>query len=136
MEDLPAFDKMFLNTWEVKRNPLQILSEYESIRRAPAESVQDYCTRFNSLYNAIPAHIKPSQGLALVKFPDGFEPEMSYQLRETNSTTLEEMHRDAVSVEANLLEKRERMRNERRVIVRDETSTSSADAKIDALRET
>jgi hypothetical protein len=48
------------------------------------ESVQDYCTRFNNIYNAIPTNIKPPQGLALIKFPDGFDVDMSYQLRERN----------------------------------------------------
>ena len=89
INDIPTFNQTFLNRWKVKKNPLQILSQYENIRRASGESVQDYCTRFNSLYNAILARIKPPQGLALVKFPDGFEPEMSYQLRERNSATLE-----------------------------------------------
>ena len=69
----------------------------------------------------------------MVKFPDGFEPEMSYQLRERNSTTLEEMQRDAVSIEANLLAKRSRLRTERRVTIREEPSTSTSNAKIDSL---
>jgi hypothetical protein len=71
--DLTAFQRSFLDRWEVKKNPLQILSEYENIRRNQGETVQDYCTHFNNLYNAIPADIKPPQGLALIKFPDGFD---------------------------------------------------------------
>jgi hypothetical protein len=59
MLDLTAFQRSFLDRWEVKKNPLQILSEYENIRRNQGETVQDYCTRFNNLYNAIPANIKP-----------------------------------------------------------------------------
>jgi hypothetical protein len=53
--------------------------------------MQDYCTRFNNLYNAIPADIKPPQGLTLIKFPYGFDVDMSYQLREGNYATLEDM---------------------------------------------
>jgi hypothetical protein len=53
--DLTAFQRIFLDRWEVKKNPLQILSEYENIRRNQGETVQDYCTHFNNLYNAIPA---------------------------------------------------------------------------------
>jgi len=79
--DLVAFHRLFIDRWERKKNPLQILSEYENIRRAPNESIQDYCTRFNSIYNAIPANIKPTPDLALIKFPDGFDTDMSYQLR-------------------------------------------------------
>jgi hypothetical protein len=58
------------------------------------------------LYNAIPSEIKPPQGLALIKFLDGFDVDMSYKLRERNSTTLVDMQKSAISVEANLLEKR------------------------------
>jgi hypothetical protein len=131
--DLTAFQRSFLDRWEVKKNPLQILSEYESIKRNQGETVQDYCTHFNNLYNAIPAEIKPPQGLALIKFPDGFDADMSYQLRERNSTTLEDMQKSAISVEANLLAKRARQRSERRVTIKEEPSTSTSDSKLDSL---
>jgi hypothetical protein len=116
-----------------KENPLQILSEYENIRKNQGETVHDYYTRFNNLYNAIPADINPPQGLAVIKFPDGFDDDMSYQLRERNSATLEHMHKSVVSVEANILAKRERKRIERRVMIKEEPSTSSSDAKLDSL---
>jgi hypothetical protein len=57
--DLTAFQRIFLDRWEVKNNPLRILSEYENIRRNQCEAVQDYCTHFNNLYNAISTEIKP-----------------------------------------------------------------------------
>lgn len=37
--ELANFHNLFVDRWERKRNPLQILSEYENIRRAPNESV-------------------------------------------------------------------------------------------------
>lgn len=37
--DLANFHRLFINRWERKKNPLQILFEYENIRRAPNESV-------------------------------------------------------------------------------------------------
>jgi hypothetical protein len=39
-------------------------------------------------------------------YPDAFDPEMAFQLRERNTATLEEMKNVAVDVEANLLNKR------------------------------
>ena len=88
---LANLQRQFLDRWEVKKNPLQILSEYENIKWNIGESVQDYCVRFNSVYNEIPADIKPPMGLALIKFPDGFDPDMAYQLRERDPATLEDM---------------------------------------------
>jgi len=67
--DLVALNRLFIDRWERRKNPLQILSEYDNIRRAPNESVQDYCTRFNNIYNAIPTNIKPPPNLALIKLP-------------------------------------------------------------------
>lgn len=46
------------------------------------------------------------------------------------------MQRDALSVESNMLAKRARLRNERRVTIKEEPSTSSSDAKIDSLVKT
>jgi hypothetical protein len=85
------------------------------------------------LYSAIPTEIKPPQGLALIKFPDGFDADMSYQLRERNAATLEDMQKSVISVEANLLEKRARQRSERRVTIKEEPSTSTTDSKLDSV---
>ena len=57
--------------------------------------------------------------------------DMAYQLRKRNSQTLEEMQSVAVSVEANLLAKRARVRNERGANSKDEASPS--DLKIYSL---
>jgi hypothetical protein len=83
-----SFQHTFLNRCEVKKKPLQILSEYENMKINQGEMVQDYCIRFNNIFNAIIADIKPPQGLDLIKFHDGFDHDMSYQLREINSSTL------------------------------------------------
>ena len=45
-EPILGLNKTFLNRWEVKKNPIQILSEYESIKRNQGEMVQDYCIHF------------------------------------------------------------------------------------------
>jgi len=95
--------------------------------------MQDHCIRFNNIYNTIPGDIKHPQGLALIKFPNGFDVDMSYQLRERNSVTLEDMQKSAVSVEANLLARRARKRTKRRVTIKEEPSMSSSDAKLDSI---
>ena len=87
--------------------------------------------RFNAIYNAIPANLKPPVGLALLKFPNGFDADMAYQLRERDPSSLEDMHKIAVNVEANLLAKRARTRAEKRVTIKEEASTS--DNKMDTL---
>ena len=50
---------------------------------------------------------------------------MAYQLWECDRTTLEDMQKNVVSVEANLLAKITRMRSEKKVTVKEEASTSN-----------
>jgi len=71
--------------------------------------------------------MKPPQGLALIKYPEGFDADMAYQLRERDYNTLEDMQKGAVSVEANLIEKKARMKTEKRVTYRDDTVASTSD---------
>ena len=59
IDSLDIFYQQFLNRWEKKKNPLQILSKYENIRRGPNETFQDYCTIFNNIYNAILVNLRP-----------------------------------------------------------------------------
>lgn len=119
-----VLQRQFLVCWEVKKNPLQIPSEYENIKRNVGES-EDYCGRFNTIYNVIPDDIKPPMGLALIKFPNSFDPDMAYQLRERDPVTSEDMHKIAVSVEANLLAKRAKTKTEKKVTIKEEASSSN-----------
>ena len=82
IQDLPSLYHTFINKWEVKANPLQILAEYKNLKRNVGESVQDYSIRFISIYNALPPHMKPPLGMVLVKYPDALDADMAYQLRE------------------------------------------------------
>jgi len=122
---LVELQRQFLNQWEVKKNPLQILAEYEQIKGKAGESVQDYCVRFNVVYNEIPNHLKPPVGLAMMKFPDGFNADMAYQLRERERepATMEDMQKIAVSVEANLLSRRARAKAEKKTTMKEESSS-------------
>lgn len=126
-----ALYQSFLNRWEKKKDPLHILTEYDNLKRGPQETVQDYCTRFNNVYNAIPQNLRPPPDLALIKFPDGFDPDMAYQLRERSPQSLAEMKDVAVSVEENLITKRNRTRTERRTTFKEEPA--AFDQKLDVI---
>ena len=60
---------------------------------------------------------------------------MAYQLRERDYLTLEDMLKATMRVEANLIEKRARMRSEKRVTYKDDTTPapSSSDTKLDSI---
>ena len=133
IQDLPALYHTFIKKWETRANPHQLLAEYMSLKINVGESVHDYTTRFNKIYNALPPHMKPPQGMALAKYPKGFDADMAYQLRERDYNTLEDMQKGAVSVEANMIEKRVRLRAEKRVTYRDDTIASTSDPNYDRL---
>jgi len=129
--DPEALYQTFINRWERKKDPLHILAEYDTIKRGPQETVLDYCTRFNSVYNAIPQNLRPPPDLALYKFPDGFDQDMAYKLKERAPNILAEMKNVAVTVEANLIAKRNRAKAERRTTFKEEPL--ALDQKLDAI---
>jgi len=53
-----------------------------------------------------PQNLRPPPDLALIKFPNGFDSDMAYQLRERAPPSLADMQNIAVSVEENLIAKR------------------------------
>ena len=71
--------------------------------------------------------------MALVKYLEGFDVDMAYQLRERDYNMLEDMQKGAVSVEENLIEKRARLRAEKRVTYRDDIVASTYNPNYDRL---
>ena len=60
---------------------------------------------------------------------------MAYQLRERDPITLEDMQKGAPPVEVNLMEKRARMKNEKRVSFREESTPSTSSSKMERMME-
>ena len=57
-------------------------------------------------------------------YPEAFDPKMEFQLRERNLATLEEMQNSVVDVEANLLIRREKLKEEEMKNIDPKESTS------------
>jgi hypothetical protein len=106
------FMQVFLDRWAVRGNVFLILEEYEHLKRKPGETVHQFSARFNQAYHAIPADIRPPPGSAHLHYPEAFDPEMAFQLRERNTASLEEMQSIAVDVETNLLIKRSKLKDQ------------------------
>jgi hypothetical protein len=129
------FTQIFLDRWVIMGNIFLILDEYEHLKRQSGETVQHFSARFNRVYNALPVDIRPPPGLAHLHFPDAFDPEMAFQLRERNTATLEEMQNVAVDVEANLLNKKAKLEALRKNKTEKEHVRSS-EVKVDILAKT
>lgn len=76
--------------------------------------------------------MKPPPSLALLHYLDSFDLDMAYQLRERHLATVAEMKRNVVSVEANLLIKKSKLKPEKKVTIKEESS-SSFDGKLNTL---
>jgi hypothetical protein len=96
------FETLFLGRWGNKKNPLQLLTQYNNLKRLPVETVQEFSTRFMKVYNSIPDQVKPPPGASQLHYVDAFESEFSLLLRERRSTSLTDMMNDAIEVEVNL----------------------------------
>jgi hypothetical protein len=79
------------------------------LKRQSGETVHQFSTRFNKLYHAMSVDIRPPPGLSHLHYPDSFDHEMTFRLRERNTATLEEMKKIVVDVEANLLNRKAKL---------------------------
>jgi hypothetical protein len=121
------FMQVFLDRWVIRGNVFLILEEYEHLKRKPGETIHQFSARFNKVYHAIPADIRPPPGSAHLHYPDAFDPEMTFQLRERNTASLEEMQSIAVDVETNLLIKRSQLKD------KEMEQLKSSEAKLEIL---
>ena len=96
----------------IGQNLLLIVEEYNQLKTLPGETIQQFSTRFNQVCYSMPVDIRPSPKSALLHYPGAFDPEMEFQLRERNIATLHEMQNSAVNVEAHLLIRRARLKEE------------------------
>jgi hypothetical protein len=101
--DFTAFETLFLARWGDKKNPLQLLTHYNNMKRSLDETVQEFSARFMKVYNVIPDEVKPPPKAAQLRYVDSFESDFSLLLRERRSATLDDMMTDAIEVEVNLM---------------------------------
>ena len=78
------------------------------------------------------ADIRPSPRSSLLHYLGAFDLEMEFQLRERNIATLQEMQNSAVNVEAHLLIRRAKLKEEEMKNIDPEKSTS-LEVKLDML---
>ena len=86
-----------------KNIPLQILSQYNNLKKGKFESIHEFSSRFMRVYNSIPADIKPLVGAAKLHYVDAFESSFSLLLREGKLAKLPAMFKDALEVEINIM---------------------------------
>jgi hypothetical protein len=104
--------KVFLDKWVIKRNHFLILKDCNHLKRHPGEKVKHFSARFNQVYYSMTDYINLPLGLALLHYLDAFDLEMAFQLRERNTTTLEETQKNAIGVEANFQIKKSKLKVE------------------------
>jgi len=80
----------------------------------------------------MPANIRPPPNSTLLHYLEAFDSAMEFQLRERNLAALEEMQNNAVDVEANLLIRREKLKEEEMKSI-DPEESKSLEVKLDIL---
>ena len=73
IHEFDGFQTLFLDRWEDKNNPLQILAQYNNLKNGNFESINDFSSRFMRVYNSIPADITPLVGVAKLHYPHAFD---------------------------------------------------------------
>jgi hypothetical protein len=103
IRDFATFETSFLNKWGDKKNPLQLLTQYNNMKKALEEIVQEFSAHFLKVYNSIPAEVKPPPGATQLRYADSFDNDFSLLLRERRSTNLDAIMSNTIEVEVNMM---------------------------------
>lgn len=126
------FEQMFLDRWEEKKIFVQMITQYNQLKRENDETVKSLSSRFNMIYNSLTIQCKSPEGMAKLHYAEAFDDEFALFPRERRSATLADMMNDAIEVEINMISsKRGKYKYETRK-VKDE-SQSSSDLKFDSI---
>ena len=82
IHNFQEFQDVFLRKCESKKNSLQLLTQYNNLKRSPVETVQEFSARFMRSYDSIPTHGKPPPGEAQLHYAEAFDSDFSLTLRE------------------------------------------------------
>jgi hypothetical protein len=59
-----AFEMSSITRWADKNNPLQLLTQYNNMKKVLEETVKEFSSRFMKVYNSIPGEVQPPLGVA------------------------------------------------------------------------
>ena len=71
-----------MRKWGNRTNPVRALTEYKNLRRVVDESIKKFSKIFNKFFDSIPAHLKPPEALAQMRYAEAFDYDFSILLRE------------------------------------------------------
>jgi hypothetical protein len=103
IQDFVAFEMSFITIWGDKKNPLQLLTQYNNMKRALEEMVQEFSIHFMRVYNSIPTEVQPPPRVAQLRYADSFDNDFFLLLRERRSKNLDAMMNDTIEVEENIM---------------------------------
>jgi hypothetical protein len=98
-----TFETSFITRWGDKKNPLQLLTQYNNMKRVSDEMVQELSACFMRVYNSIPTEVQPPPGAVQLRYTDSFDSDFSLLLKVRTSTNLDAMMSDTIKVEVNLM---------------------------------
>lgn len=101
--DFQAFENAFLRNWGDKKKPLQLLTQYNNLKKNTIEIVQEFSTKFMKAYDSIPDEVKPLVGVAQLHYANAYESDFSLLLRERIFVSVEDIMNDANEVEVNMM---------------------------------
>ena len=83
-----SFQNAFLERWDDKKIHLQLLSQYNNLKKGDFKSVHEFSSRLMRFYKSIPNDIKPSATPAKLHYAMAFDNDFSFSLRERKSVSL------------------------------------------------
>jgi hypothetical protein len=77
--------------------------EYNNMKKASEEIVQEFLARFMKVYNSIPAEVQPPPRATQLRYTDSFDNDFSLLLRERRSSNIDVIMSNAIKFKVNMM---------------------------------
>jgi hypothetical protein len=98
--------KAFNERWGDQKEDRHLLVALNSSQKKENETMEEFNKRFNDLVKSLPQTIKPPDASILIHYMESFEGEIRYQLRDKETTTLNDAQKYAIKIDNNMQDDR------------------------------
>jgi hypothetical protein len=99
-----SFSAFFKIRWSRKVDGGTVGTQFNQIKKKENETVKEFISRFDRLYNQIPTYYRPTTSSVCLLYMNSFEGQFQYIIKDKNTTSLAEDKEFSINIEENILD--------------------------------
>ena len=99
-----AFSNLFKSRWSKKTDGGTLGTQFNQIKKKENETVKEFITRFDRIYNQIPTDFRPTTSSVRLLYVNSFAGQFRFILKDKKTTSLAEVKEFSIDIEENMID--------------------------------